>query len=274
MTEDKHDASAGSRALQRGLEILRLYSEQERSFAVRNISEKLSIPMATTYRLVRTLTEYGYLKENESGHGEYILGIEAVRLSAVAMSGNDLQTVSAPVMRELSEKTGETALLFVPGEWTATCIGMVEGTSPIRPRSARLGENVPYNGGATSIVLLAYADIEFRERIIERGFQSYTPLTPVTPEAVESACSRVRAQGYAHSEGEYIEGTGATAAPIVTRLGRVVASVGVTGLTARVRNIERLVINAAGDITTRMGGRPVSTHFDTTRNPGDPDTSA
>ena len=249
---------AGSRALERGLRILGLFSESERALTVKTIASRLGIPVATTYRLIRTLVDLGYLEDSQGGRGEFTLGIEIVRLSAVATAGNDLQSVSMPVMRSLATRTGETTVLLVPGEWTAVCVGLVEGTSPIRPRSARVGENVPYNGGATPIALLAFLDNAFRQRVIGAGFHTYTSHTPVSAAEIERVCADVRARGYAHSESEYIEGTSATAAPIFDGLGSVIASIGVTGITERVHDMEALVLQAAADITVRLGGRPAA----------------
>jgi DNA-binding IclR family transcriptional regulator len=259
MPSDDGGTLSGSRALERGLRILGLFSESERALTVKVISDRLRVPMATTYRLVRTLIELGYLEDARGGRGELTLGLEAVRLGAVATAGSDLQSVSMPIMRELGTLTGETVVLLVPGDLAAICVGLVEGTSPIRPRSARVGENVPYNGGATPIALFAFLDNAFRQRVIAAGFESYTPHTPVDATEVEQLCARVRARGYAHSESEYIEGTSATAAPIFDNLGRVIASVGVTGITERVHGMENLVVQAAADITVRLGGRPAAT---------------
>ena len=248
----------GSRALERGLRILGLFSDHERSFPVRTISQRLGIPVATTYRLIKTLVELGYLEESP-GRSEVQLGLEIVRLASAA--NVDLQAASSGAMTELGDRTGETVVLLAPGEWTAICIRVIEGTSPIRPRSARVGENVPYNGGATPFALLAFREDGARRRIIAGGFARYTAFTPVDPAEIEQICATVRYRGYALSENEYIEGTAAAAAPIFDSHGGVVASIGITGITERIINMERLVCEAAAQITLRLGGRPVTPVF-------------
>jgi IclR family KDG regulon transcriptional repressor len=245
----------GSRALERGLRILGLFSDQERSLSVREISSRLRVPLATTYRLVRTLVDLGYLTDRREHGGEIELGLEIMRLASVA-AGSDVLTASSPLLRELAQETGETAVLLVPGEWTATCIGMAEGTSPIRPRSARVGESVPYNAGAIPFTLLAYADFDVRQRIIAAGLHRYTSKTPVQAAEVERICAAVRADGFGFSDGEYIDGTAAAAAPIFDEHAQVIASVGVTGISANVVGAEGAVIRAAAEITLRLGGRP------------------
>jgi len=250
----------GSRALERGLRILGLFSSSERTLSVRTISQRLEIPVATTYRLIRTLLELGFLEE-VPGRSELRLGLEIVRLASVTTV--DLQSASAAVMTRLGKETGETIVLLAPGEWNATCIRVIEGTSPIRPRSARVGENVPYNGGATPIALLSFLEVETRRRIIEAGFSRYTDHTLVEPAEIERICAEVRSRGYAYSESEYIEGTAAVAAPIFDNHGRVVASIGVTGITARVVDMEDLVVEGAAQVTLRLGGRPLNAEAST-----------
>jgi DNA-binding IclR family transcriptional regulator len=255
---DAEPAIGGSRALERGLSILGLFSSHENSLTVKEISKRIRVPIATTYRLVRSLVDLGYLDDRRGSGGEIQLGLEIVRLAAVANAGNDILSVGQQELRRLVQATGETAVLLVPGEWSATCVGMMEGTSSIRPRSARVGESVPYNAGAIPLTVLAYADTEFRSRIIGAGLHGFTAVTPTEPAAVEKECARVRGQGYAWSEGEYVDGTAASGAPIFDSQGKIAGAIGVTGITDNVVGTEHEVQAAAATITLRLGGRPAT----------------
>lgn len=242
--------------MERGLQILALFDEQRPSLTVKQIATLLEIPLATTYRLVKTLLEHGMLERHGSRH-EVRLGLELVRLAALKRAGSDLQTVGVPVLRELVRRTSETALVLVPNNWSSICIGMVEGTSSIRPRSVRIGEEVPYNGGALPLTLLAFLDDEHRKQVLSLPFKRYTESTPCSPEEIEDRCEEIRQRGYGYSMGEYIEGTAALAAPVYAE-GRegATAAVGITGVTAGVADQVTPVLDAAAEMTLRLGGYP------------------
>lgn len=246
---------SGSRALDRGLSILHLFTEGTPELTVRDICKRLSIPHATAYRLVNTLTTHGYLRPVRSSTGKFELGLEILRLASSATAGSDLQAVTVPILNELVEVTAETCVLLVPGMTSAVCVRVVEGTSPIRPRSARVGEHIPYNGGASPMAIFAFLPPEERARIIALGMSAYASQTPVTPEEIERSCSAIRELGYAYSTNEYIEGTSAYAAPIFDVDGTVIAAIGITGVSDNVVGFDGLILNAAAEATLKIGGR-------------------
>ncbi len=256
MSSETETAGLGSRALERGLLVLGLFSPQEKSFSVREISKRTGFPIATTYRLVRSLLQLGYLDDKRGTGDDIQLGLEIVRLAAVANASNTIISVGQEELRRLATSTGETTVLLVPGEWTALCVGVIVGESPIRPRSALAGEGVPYNGGATPMTLLAFASVDFRSRILASGLDQYTSQTLTDPSALEMECARIRQQGFAWSDSAFIEGTGAYAAPIFDIQGRIAGSIGVTGLTENVRHAGDAVIESAARATLRLGGTP------------------
>lgn len=255
MTEEAR--ASGHPALERGLRILRLFRADEPTFTVKAIAARLEIPIATSYRLVNTLLALGYLEPAAAGAGSVQLGLETLRMMSLASAQTDILSASSEALRQLASSTKETALIAVPGEAKAICIGLVEGTSPIRPRSARVGESLPYNGGAIALTILAFSDAEFRHRILGTGLQRYTDVTPVDPSSIEEICAKVRAKGHGYSEGDYIEGTAAVAAPIFDAQGRIAGAVGITGITQNMVNKEQAVRDAADSVTLRLGGQPM-----------------
>lgn len=100
MVPPKCDAgNGGSRALERGLRILGLFSSHENSFTVKQISKRIGVPIASTYRLVRSLVVLGYLDDRRGTGGEIQLGLEVVRLAAVANAGNNIISIGQQELR-------------------------------------------------------------------------------------------------------------------------------------------------------------------------------
>jgi DNA-binding IclR family transcriptional regulator len=170
------------------------------------------------------------------------------------LDGLDLREVAGPVMRRLVDVTGETAVLLVPHRTDAVCILQVEGSSPIRPRSVRIGDRVPYNAGAAPLAILAFLPPEERQLIIDNGFPALTSLTIVDPLTLRDRCADVVRSGVAYSRGEAILGTAAVAAPIFDAVDdRIAASIALTGIEAKIVDMEAAVMQAASEISRQLG---------------------
>ena len=185
------------------------------------------------------------------------------------MSGLDIREIARPVMKELVAEVGETVVLLVPGPDVAVCIDHVEGTSPIRPRSLRVGEHVAYNGGAAPLAIFAFVPERDQERIIETGLRRLTENTVVNPGVLRERCAEIVLTKFCYSRSEAILGTAAVAAPIFFGVpASVVGAISLTGLQERVVGVEYRVLAAAEEICNRLGasrsegdlGEPQSNH--------------
>ena len=104
------------------------------------------------------------------------------------------------------------------------------------------------------MAILANLEPTHRVRIIESELEGFASRTLVTPGELESACAHIRDSGYAFSVSEYIEGTSAYAAPVFDADGRILAAIGITGMSERVQGFQDLVVDASARVTTMLGG--------------------
>jgi IclR family KDG regulon transcriptional repressor len=247
---------SGARSLERGLQILRLFSEAKPEWKVSEMSDELDVPLASAYRIVRVLERSGYLERPRAGPS-LRLGLPFLRLASVVLSGLDLREVARPIMRELATDLGETALLVVPSADAAVCIENVEGSFPIRPRSIAIGEQLSFNAGALTLAILAFLPDEERERILRAPLPQIAEETLVDPDRIRERCQQIRRTGISYSRGEIVPGTAAIASPIFSSDDRSVAgSVGLTGLAERIVDFDKVIRSAASEITRRLGGDP------------------
>ena len=93
----------------------------------------------------------------------------------------------------------------------------------------------------------------------------YTDRTPASWDALRETLRRERAQGYSESDGLVADGVSSIAAPVFDATGRAIASVNVSGPTVRFQredgrrnHIAALVVDAAREISVRLGWREVS----------------
>ncbi len=248
----------GARALntlEKCVRILTLFTESTPVLGVPEICARLDLPRSTTYRYISALRAHRFVEEAPDGAG-YRLGGRILELAAT-MARKPLREVALPHMERIARETGETALLCGLREHVGVCLEKVDGTHALRV-SYELGETYPLHAGSTGKAILAHLDPDELEAVIrEVGLPRITATTITSEGKLKKELAKIRACGYAESEGESIIGTHGIAAPIFSPSGRIVGSVGVSvpHLRAEEKNRERLVrlvVEAAKRISEGM----------------------
>jgi DNA-binding IclR family transcriptional regulator len=134
------------------------------------------------------------------------------------------------VLRELSQATGETAVLTVRAGTRALCLRQVESHHPIR-MAFRIGQLLPLYAGAGQRMLLAHAPGAVVQRVLEQPQWRTTDRT-LSPAVILRELEQVRRNGYLVTRGELSEGAVAVAVPVFAG-GEVVCSLTVAGPEAR-----------------------------------------
>ena len=142
-----------NQSLAHGLEILFLYDTTTPLLSVAEISKKLKYSQSKAYRLVRTLTRYGLLQE-DNGTARYSLGLNALRLGLLAQKQFNITEIASPFMRELSHLTKETVLLTAVNGTKGIVLERVESEEPIRYSLFKPGTSIPIHCGASRKILV------------------------------------------------------------------------------------------------------------------------
>jgi DNA-binding IclR family transcriptional regulator len=247
-----------NRSLAHGLNILLLYDASNLSFAISEISRRLKYSQSKTYRLVRTLTQHGFLQE-EGRSAQYHLGLNTLRLGLLYQNQFNLSKFALPFMKELSRITRETVLLTAVNGTKGIVLSRVESEEPIRISLFQPGASIPLHCGASSKVLMAYLPEEDWNHIIKtEGLKRYTLHTITRANALKAHLKEIRKKGYAFSDQEVDRDVRAVAAPVLNGEGELVAGLSVTGPAYRIskRRIHaygKLVIKYAQRISSQMG---------------------
>ncbi len=215
-------------ALARGLAILSLFNPTTDELSLTEIAESSGLSKSTAFRLVRTLSEAGYLVRNPKSQG-YRPGLKVLALGFTALSGLKIRQVARPYLEELSEETGETVSLSQLEGLEVVYVDRVRNRSIVGV-VLRLGSRIPAHCASMGKAMLAHlpAD-ELNSRL--RG-ASLTPCTPrgnASHGAFRHELARVRHRGYAINDQELEIGLRAVAAPIWDHNRQVIAAINVTG---------------------------------------------
>lgn len=226
---DGSGPSAGGTRIQsvsRAAQILLVVAEAPGGAAVKEIAAALGLPLPTTYHLLNTLVDQGFLAKDPDRR--YVLGPSAGILAQAYLRGNSVPQYMLAALRELAELTRETVYLADWGERDIRVLASVEGSQILRVAEVAGG---PYEDGharANGKVLLAYAWPEFRTNYLStHPLRRLTPATICDADEFEEELARIRKRGCAYDSEEYALGVSCVAAPLLDH-GRIVAAFGVS----------------------------------------------
>jgi DNA-binding IclR family transcriptional regulator len=247
-----HTGNYASPSLERGLMVLGLFSEERPEWRVIDVARELNLPLSSTYRIVQCLSGMQYLTQIDKHRG-FRLGPTLIRLGATAFAKLDIRALARPILSQLANAHGETAVLVLPRDGYGMCVEHVEGTYPIRPRSLVVGELVSLTSGAVGVAILAFLEESHRESIIASEIPREADRAKL-----RRRCESVRASGICHSTGELIVGTAAIAVPVFGPDGlAVVGSIAVTGMESRIQGLDPAVMFAAHELSSELGASTV-----------------
>jgi IclR family pca regulon transcriptional regulator len=227
-------------ALGRGLALLDCFIDQPGAHSLIGLSRLVGLGMPTTLRLVRTLEEAGYVRQDPDTR-RYKLSWKMLQLQDITTSIMDCADVARPHLEDLAATLGEDTGMAVIDELEVRH-AMRVSSSRIISANVRLGSLYPPHATAMGKVLLADLDpAVVRELALRRPFERFTPTTVTSVDTLLNELRVVADQGYAVSNEEWEPGLRSIAAPVHARAGRVVAAVCVIVVrpTVTTRHMER-----------------------------------
>ena len=222
---------SGTQSIERAIAVLECLSASENSLSLTEISRHVGLSASTTHRLLRALTQAGYVDQDHSTE-RYGLGIGVAVLGQRAIERAGYQ-LARPVLAALSERTGESASLGVRRGTEVVVLDRVVGPAPLRfdhPAGAELA----VHASAMGKVLLAFSSTSIADEVRTLDvLQPFTTRTIVDREALAAELADVVTRGYATNNEERYDGVSGIAAPVRSPGGFAHAAVGLQGPSLR-----------------------------------------
>ncbi len=245
-------------ALQRGLQILHLFTSASRGLTAKQVATASKLPVSTVHRFLSNLVSAGFL--NRDSEGTHCLGIACFSIGQAAAGQLDIRRRSLPYLRELNQQTRETVHLTVRHGLSAVYVEKLDSPEPLRIYS-RIGASVPLHCTAVGKILLAYLPEEEQQRILPQlDLKRATANSVGNMQELKTELFRVRKNGYASDLEEHELHIRCIAAPIWDHTGSVLSSLSITAPAFRmpVSRLRQLApqIQAAGHrISAELGYR-------------------
>lgn len=227
-----------TRAVDRALEILLCFSQDEPSLTLTQISERVGMHKSTVYRLLTTLENKHFIQRVEE-NGTYRLGLGLVKLGFLVLRSNSLHRQATPFMQRLSAEFRETVDLAILDGTEVVYLQVIESPQRVKLATAP-GERLPVFCTATGKAFLAFLPDDQVQAILKRGMRKYTEHTTTSIPKILEELRKTRDRGFAISEQEFEDGINAVAAPILDANRYPLAAMAIVGPAFRLP-MERLM---------------------------------
>ncbi len=190
--------SGSVQTLERAFTLLEVMADQGGMAGLSQLAAASGLPLPTIHRLVRTLCQLGYLRQEPSR--QYVLAPKLIRLGE--SSSQMLSIWARPHLARLVEECGESANLAMLDGDLIVYVAQVPSRHSMR-MFTEVGRRVLPHCTAVGKAMLAEMPRDHVRELLQRtGMITYTSNTITDPDAFGQALDRAADQGYAIDEGE------------------------------------------------------------------------
>lgn len=227
------------------IELFMNVASSSRALSPGELSQRLRLNRTTVYRIIETLVKYDFL--GWTSDRNVTVGGAMWKIIRNTQEHHPIIERATSIMYELWGQTMESVSLSLRfGNSVIRIVGM-ESPQLLRV-TLRLGDEWPLHVSARGRVVLAHLTESEFENYIQRPLSRFTANTITEPQELRESCARIRKQGYAISQGEFIENAGAIAVPLFFK-GRAIGALDVAG------PVPRVFENATPDLLMEAGAK-------------------
>jgi IclR family acetate operon transcriptional repressor len=191
--------SGGVQSLERSFGLLEIMADGGGVMTLSDLAAVSSLPLPTVHRLIRTLVDAGYVRQEPSRR--YALGPRLIRLGESA--SRMLSQWARPHLSKLVDEIGETANLAVLDGDDVVYVAQAPSRHSMR-MFTEVGRRVlPHSSGVGKALLAQLPDDQVEGLLARTGMPAYTTQTITSPRTLIDQLARIREIGYALDEGEH-----------------------------------------------------------------------
>lgn len=227
------------KSAERVLEIFNILAENQQGLTCKEISLKLGYASSSTFELLKTMKENGYLliKENK----KYFLGTMLIRLGNIVNNNLDFKNLIKPHLIEIMNILLETTFLGMASKENIIYVDKVQSSHTVAT-NANVGSLKPIYCTGLGKIILAYMDKEERDAVIDDfNMIKFTDNTIVDKNAFKSKLDEFKKLGYAIDDEEIENGLWCLAVPLFDSSGKVQLAISVSGPKERMLEKKELI---------------------------------
>ncbi|MEV0634647.1 IclR family transcriptional regulator [Streptomyces sp. NPDC050619] len=236
----------------RALNILGVFDQDNRSLTLSEISRRAGLPVATAHRIVHKLQDWGALERRPDGR--YSIGLKLWEKGNLSPRCSNLAETAKPYLVELHRRSAAGAALAIRDGDESVCLSMLTNDPAMIALASAPGDRLPLHATAAGLLLLAHAGEPLQNEVCAGPLRRYTAVTTTDGSVLQQQLASVRRAGYAVADGTLVDGRGAVAAPVRDPQGSVIAAVCVVAHREAFQPLRQvpLVLTAADAVSRRI----------------------
>ncbi len=256
MTSDK--PTSENQSVARAIAVLDLLSLSPSPLGVREIGRQLGVAPSIAQRLVRTLTNAGYLEQTGEA-SRYTIGYRAFQVGNAFVSQNSIHSAVMPELYALADQH-INGFLGVLRDRAVVYLATVQSNGPIALTHRPGLQTYLHSTALGKAILAEMPDAQVRQLLEEASLPRLTEQTEISIPQLLSELKQVRNLGYATNDEENRYGVYSAGAIVRDSdnrpIGALSGGVPSSGLTRKERNrVIKLVVEAARNASRRLGAR-------------------
>ena len=202
-------------------------ARQDKGVTYSEIVTALGLPKSTVHRILKDLTELGYLNFNPETK-RYFGSLQLAALGAEVMSHFQLRDHVRPHLLELHRETEHTANLGVLDGTMGIFVDKIESRDFGIKLFSEIGKTFPLHCTGLGKALLAFSSHDTVAKLLDAPLKAITEKTIIDPEAFKRELRLIRKRGYALDNEEITRGIICAAAPVFGFNGQLVCAISIT----------------------------------------------
>jgi DNA-binding IclR family transcriptional regulator len=199
-----------------GLRLIELLERLAAQGRPQSLAELLALgrwPKPTLHRMLTQLETGGLLQREPDGR-RYALAGRSLRLAEGLLAASAQQGVRHAVLKALVADIGESCNLTALSGAEVIYLDRVETAFPLR-LELKPGTRVPLHCSASGKLFLAFAPARQRKTLLDGlTLTRHTATTLAERRALDAELERIRRDGYAVDDQEFVEGLNCVAVPV------------------------------------------------------------
>ncbi|WP_313812888.1 IclR family transcriptional regulator [Glutamicibacter sp.] len=189
----------------RMIALLELITSRDQLFTLQSLVDQTGIPKPTLHRMLQQLENANLITRHSDGR-HYATGSRMRRLAEDTLLNDTRNGARNAILRDLVEQVGESCNITALSGNEVIYLDRVETPEPIRVHLGP-GSRVPAHCSASGKMIVSQFGVAQRERLWENGrLKRFTAHTITEYSALDHELARIRQQGYAVDQQEYIDG--------------------------------------------------------------------
>jgi IclR family transcriptional regulator, positive regulator for flagellar biogenesis len=209
-------------ALERGIAVLRCFTEARRHITPTELSRLTGIPRPTATRLASTLCTLGLLRQDAATEA-YMLGPGVVSLARVFLAGLDVRATARPHMQALADVFGGSVYLAIRDGLEMVLIEACRARASMLAARLDVGSRAPIVSSALGRAYLSAIEPVEREALLETLRLARGAEWSLVQPGLKQALDEARRYGWCLSAGEFHREINSVSVPLVGPQGEVMA---------------------------------------------------